>query len=134
MDRLPVSRVSATAAIVLLFSSCTSSEPCVKPTNDGGTCADLRFGGHSYDEWRRFTTPGILQELGDGTYPACNAAERCDGGAVHGDVDGHGATDVWRLEGVDPAQAVVGLREDSRTRVVFVRIGVDRATLHPSER
>jgi hypothetical protein len=116
VDRLPVSRVSATAAIVLLFSSCTSSEPCVKPTNDGGTCADLRFGGHSYDEWRPFTTPGILQEL------------------VHGDVDGHGATDVWRLEGVDPAQAVVGLREDSRTRVVFVRIGVDTVTLHPSER
>ena len=134
MDRPFLGRLAATAAVVLLAAACSSSGTCAKAKDDRAGCPDLRLGGRSYDEWRPFTSRGILQELGDGTYPACNAAERCGGDATHGDVGGHGATDVWRLEGVNPAQAVVGLREDSQTKVIFVRVGVDPATLHPSER
>ena len=132
--RLVVGRASATAVAVLLLASCGSGASCDPPASKAASCPDLSFGGRSYDEWRPFRAPGILQELGDATYPVCNAAPSCGGGAGHGDVGAHGATDVWRLEGVDPTRAVIGLRQDSNTKVVFVRSGVDPATLHPSVR
>ncbi len=127
--RNALARSAAAAAALLVCASCSSEKPCERtPTHRSG-CAALRFEGGSYDEWRPFRGPTVLQELGDGTYPACNTAH-CAGG---GDPGGSGATDVWRLEGVDPARALVGLRLDTNTRVIFVRIGVDPDTLHPRE-
>ena len=111
----------ATAAAVLLVVACTSSGGCVPSSSAPGSCPDLRFRGHVYDEWREVDPPPILQEVGNATYPACNAAETCDGV----DLDGFGATDVWLFEGVDLTDAVIGLREGTHTYVIFVRVGVD---------
>ena len=119
---------SAAAAVLLVCASCSSGTPCTSASDDGSDCADLTFDGTSYREWRPFRGPRVLQELGDGTYPACNAADSCGGD----DLDGFGATDVWRLEGVDPARALVGLRENTHTRVVFVKVGVDPESLQPT--
>lgn len=40
-----------------------------------------------------------------------------------------GATDVWSLTGVDPADAVIGVRENSDKLVIFVRVGVKPSDL-----
>jgi hypothetical protein len=120
-----VARAGAVAAALVWCASCSSEGSCEKAAPEASSCADLRFDGTSYDEWRPFRGPSVLQELGDGTYPGCNSTDACDSEGV-GD---HGATDVWRLEGVDPARALVGLREDSRTRVIFVKVGVDPNTI-----
>lgn len=120
-------RAAATAAAaVLLLASCASDEACAAATADG-SCPDLRFRGHVYDEWREADPPRVLQEVGNATYPACNAAEACGGE----DLDGFGATDVWQVKGVDLTQAVFGLREGTDTWVIFVRVGVDPETLRP---
>ncbi len=85
-------------------------------------CPDLKLFGVGYNEWREFHGPPItqLQEYGDATYPACNVAKGCPGSQF----EGFGATDVWVIPGVDPAAAVVGIRENSDLRVIFVRVGV----------
>ena len=44
---------------------------------------------------------------------------------------GAGDADVWRLDGVPPARAVLGLREGTHTYVVFVRRGTDPESLRP---
>jgi hypothetical protein len=69
--------------------------------------------------------PAILQEINDASYPACNHADQCGGDQL----SGLGATDVWRLDGVSPATAVLGLREDTDTYVIFVRRGTDPKSL-----
>jgi hypothetical protein len=66
-----------------------------------------------------------MQELGDGTYPACNRT----GGCRTDDLGGFGATDVFLLDGVDPSRGVIALREDTDTFVIFVRVGVDPGQL-----
>jgi hypothetical protein len=116
--------IAILAAGVLLTSCASQDAPCQRSRPDPG-CPDLRFEGRSYAEWHPLTRPDILQEIGDGTYPACNRAGRCSDTGV----GGHGATDVWRLEGVDPRRAVIGLREDTDTYVVFVAVGTDPRTL-----
>ncbi len=78
--------------------------------------------GVGYREWRRFDGPPVtqMQEFGDATYPACNVPEGCPGS----EFEGFGATDVWVIPGVDVADAVVGMRQNSDVRVIFVRIGI----------
>jgi hypothetical protein len=123
-----VGRAGAAAAVLLVCGSCASGRSCDRTPPEGSGCADLQVDGTAYDEWRPFHGPRVLQELGDGTYPACNSADACDRDGL-GD---HGATDVWRLEGVDPARALVGLREGTSTRVVFVAVGVEPETISPA--
>ncbi len=123
-----VVRAAAVAAVLLMGVSCAPGRSCERSRPTGPGCADLEVDGTSYDEWRPFHGPRVLQEVGDGTYPACNSADACDSEGL-GD---HGATDVWRLEGVDPARALVGLRENSRTRVIFVRVGLDPDAIRPT--
>lgn len=120
------SRVVAAAA-ALLATSCASDSPkssCPTPPPPTGPCADLLFGGRLYDEWRPVERPAILAEVGNSTYPACNVTS-CGGDPF----EGFGATDVWKLDGVDPTRAVIGLREGTHTYVIFVRRGVDPATI-----
>lgn len=113
---------AVTAAAVLLFAACSSSESCgqVSPA-EAASCPDLKFRGHVYTEWREVDPPPILQEVGDATYPECNDAEMCDAP----DLNGFGGTDVWLLEGADLTDAVIALREGTHTYVIFVRVGVD---------
>ena len=98
-----------------LLAACGSTDPCA-PVEDHG-CPDLRFGGQGYDESRTIAFPRHPQEVGNATYPACNDGEPCSGP----DLGGFGATDVWLLEGTDPNDAVIGLRQGTHTAVVFVR-------------
>jgi hypothetical protein len=94
-------------------------------------CADLTFRGHSYDELRPISAspPSQMQELGDANYPACN-----DDPCRDGDLGRFGATDVWLIDGVDPHDAVIGVREGSATYAVFLRVGVDPESLPALER
>jgi hypothetical protein len=116
-------------AVVLVSASCASEEPCSSAAPAAAlaasTCPDLKFGGNVYTEWRAVHPPRILQEVGDATYPACNDTDACDGR----NLDGFGATDVWLVPGVDVTRAVIGLREGTRTYVIFVKVGVDPGTL-----
>jgi hypothetical protein len=107
-----------------LLTACGSDDPCPAPAEDAD-CADLRFGGRLYDEWREVPASAARQEVGNATYPACNAVEGCPGS----EFDGFGATDVWLLPGVEIEDAVIGIREGSDTYVVFVRRDVDPASL-----
>lgn len=115
-----------TALLVLTIASCTADDSCT-PTPAPPDCRDLVFKDVAYDEWREADPPRprLIQELGNATYPACNDTDSCDGE----DLDGFGSTDVWLVEGVDPADAVLGLREDTHTYVVFVAEGVDPESL-----
>jgi hypothetical protein len=92
----------------------------VPPSAD---CPDLKLYGIGFNEWREFNGPPVLtlQEHGDATYPACNVAPGCPGS----EFEGFGATDVWVIPGVDPADAVIGIRQNSEVLVIFVRAGVD---------
>jgi small ligand-binding sensory domain FIST len=110
-----------TIAAVLLLVSCSSEESCHEEPSGGADCADLVFGGRSYTEGPEVTLPAITQELGDATYPACNAAGTC---ADRG-VGSNGATDVWLAEGVEPEHALIGYREGTRTPILFVERGTD---------
>ena len=124
----PRGAVAVTAAGVLLLAGCTPDGSCAAAAAPSAAgCPDLQFGGRVYDEWREADPPRVLQEVGNATYPACNAADAC-GGA---DLEGFGATDVWQVRGVDLRKAVFGLREGTHTWVIFVRVGVDPDTLRP---
>lgn len=116
--------ITSAAVAVLLLTSCGAEEHCTTAVVPGD-CHDLTFKGISYDEWREAVLPNPFQELGDATYPACNDTDSCDGEGL----GGFGATDVWLLEGVDPSDAVLGLREGTHTAVIFVAVGVDPASL-----
>ncbi len=109
------------AAVALLAGGCTSPDPCAPPPPSAG-CPDLTWRAVGYNEAQEYHGPpaGQLQEVGDATYPGCNVAKGCPG-SEFGDF---GATDVWSLTGVDPANAVIGVRENSQTLVIFVRVGV----------
>lgn len=108
------------SALALVLTACTSPGTCEASTSDDGDCPDLVFSGSEYDEWRPVDLPDVTEELGDARYPACNDREECSGP----DLDGHGASDVWLLEGVDPQQALIGYRQGSETPVIFLRQGV----------
>ena len=105
---------------LLILSSCSSGDTCRRASIPAG-CPDLRMGDQAYDEWRPVVRPAVLQEIGDAEYPACNHAAECGGD----DLRGLGATDVWRLDGVAPARAVIALREGTETYEIFVRRGTD---------
>lgn len=109
----------ATALAVLLLG-CSASDGCADLPVPDGDCADLTFSSELYDEWAPAELPAITQELGDAAFPACNDDEPCNGP----DLDGHGATDVWLLEGVDPQHALMGYRQGTRTPVIYLRHGL----------
>lgn len=120
-------RLSVTVVAVGLLVSCSSGESCAAASPTPAVCDDLKYRGQFYNEWAEVDAPRILQEVGDATYPDCNDVGPCG----QADPGGHAATDVWLLPGVDREQALIGFREGTETRVVFVRRGVDPATLHP---
>jgi hypothetical protein len=116
---VPRSRIAAATWAVALLTSCASERGCIDAATDDPDCPDLLFRSQPYDELRVVTLRGTQQELGDATYPACNTAGTC---ADRG-LGGNGATDVWKVHGVDPTHAVIGLREGTRTAVLFVAVG-----------
>ena len=111
---------------MLLLAACTSRNACT-PIPPSADCPDITLSGVGYNESREYhgPPPGQLQEVGDATYPACNVAKGCPGS----EFEGFGATDAWLLEGVDTADAVIGVRENSDTLVIFVRVGVEPDSL-----
>jgi hypothetical protein len=119
MVSLHAGPLMAAALLAVLAAACGGDATCETAPRDP-SCPDLRFSGVRYDEWREVTPPRVRQELGDAVYPACNDAETCGP-----DLGGFAATDVWLLEGVDPDDAVIGYRQDTRTAVVFLRRGAD---------
>ncbi len=104
--------------------ACGFASPCTTPLSPV-SCADLTLEHRAFNEWHVVHPRGILQEVDDAFYPACHQTAPCGADPL----SGMGATDVWRYDGVDPTKAVIGLREDTDTYVVFVRVGVDPATL-----
>lgn len=116
---LAASLGAASLAVVLL--GCTTSDPCADVPVADGSCPDLTFSSELYDEWAPVDLPAVTQELGDAGFPACNDEEPCNGP----DLGGHGATDVWLVEGVDPQDALIGYRQGTETPVIFLRQGVD---------
>jgi hypothetical protein len=110
---------STAVAVLVVLASCGADETCTQ-TEPPADCHDLEFKHVSYDEWREVKAPRITQELGDATYPACNDTVSC---AEEG-LGGFGSTDVFLVDGVDPAKAVLGLREGSHTTVLFLAAGV----------
>lgn len=114
-----VTGLVATALAVLLLG-CSASDGCADRPVADGDCPDLTFSSELYDEWGPAELPSITQELGDAGFPACNDDEPCNGP----DLDGHAATDVWLLEGVDPSHALIGFRQGTRTPVIYLRQGL----------
>ena len=113
------------AGTLLLLAACSAPQRCeTRPVP--ASCPDLLVETRAYDEWRTVARPARLQEIDDATYPACNHADRCGGDPL----DGLGASDVWLLDGVDPARAVLALEEGTGRYAVFVRRGTDPARLH----
>jgi hypothetical protein len=124
-----VTRAGLLAAVGLLsLTACSggSSQAGCQRTSPPADCADLSFHGVAYDELRPIQAPppDQMQEIGDATYPACND-DACD----HDGLNGFGSTDVWQITGIDGRDAVLGIRENSSTYVVYVRVGVDPASL-----
>jgi hypothetical protein len=110
---------------LLLLVSCGADDS--EGSRRTAACADLLLDGHGYAAYRTLTppagAPGALQEVGDATYPACNVS--------NDPFLGFQSTDVWHLPGADTGSAVLGLRQGtSDVFVVYVRIGVDPASLH----
>jgi hypothetical protein len=124
--RRPGRRIAAAAALAALLGACAYDDPC-EPAPPTGACSDLDFRGVLYNElWAIDAPPPIqMQELGNATYPDCNVAEGCPGS----ELDGYGATDVYQINGVDFADAVIGVRQNSDTYVVFLRVGADPGEL-----
>jgi hypothetical protein len=115
---------------LLLLASCgghdssASGADCPPPP---ASCPDLTMEGRGYVAVRTLTPPAgapiTLQEVGDGTYPACNVC--------HDPLNGLGSTDVWHLPGANRRTAVLGFREGTTdVFVVYVRQGVDPASVH----
>jgi hypothetical protein len=110
--------------VLALAVACSSPDPCADPPPDDAGCPDLTFSGDLYDEWRPVEGAVVIkeiEELGDANYPACNDREPCNGP----DLGGFGATDVWRLDGVDPDLALMSYRQGTRSPVIFVLRGTD---------
>lgn len=115
----------AIVVTVLGLASCTSATPCTERHPVPADCPDLRIGARGYDEWRAITKPPLMQEIDVAVYPACNIPEACGGD----DLFGLGATDVWRLEGVDPDKAVIALRQGTNRYAIFVERRTDPTSL-----
>jgi hypothetical protein len=126
-----VRRASLAAAGAVACAACGSGGACARPSHGtgqevaGAECPDLTFQHRSYVEWRVVHPHGSLQEVGDASYPPCTRAGACGGDPL----DGLGATDLWQYDHVDATRAVIGLRQDTHTYVVFVRTGLDPTTL-----
>jgi hypothetical protein len=124
-------RLALAGAALLALTSCSGSSSDCQDTAAGAasattatTCHDLVFNKVPYDEWHIAHPGPILKELGDATYPRCNAT------GCHADAfDGLEATDVWAVDGVRPGLALLGIQEGSDSYVVYVRAGVDPATI-----
>ena len=123
MERHPTrsAGISSITAVLLLAACGGGGEDGSSSPSAAAPCADLSFQGRWYDEWWAIDPSGLLQEVGDATYPECNGI-RISGGA---DPDGFRATDVWLLEGAEVTDALIGLREGTHTYVVFLRVGAD---------
>lgn len=121
----PVTALAAVSLAAVLLG-CTATDPCGGLPVEDGECPDLLFSGVRYDEWQAVELPEITEELGDARYAACNDDEPCNGPGL----GGFGATDVWLLEGVDPRQALIGLRQGTETPVAFLRQGLDPHGVH----
>jgi len=117
-------RVAVLPALGLLLVACGSGSSCATSPVPA-SCPDLLVRGKPYVVWRAIPPPHALQEVADATYPACNLSDQCGGDPL----DGDGATDVWRYDGVPRARAVIGFLENSRIYAVYVRRGVDASTL-----
>jgi hypothetical protein len=115
-------RLLGSVAVAVLLGACGSDVSCA-PESSSAACSDLDFRGVFYDEWREYDAPPVtrLQELGNATYPDCNVPDGCPGS----ELDGFGATDVYLLDDVDFADALLGRRQNSDAIVIFVRVGVD---------
>jgi hypothetical protein len=114
-----------TAVLVVAMAcavGCADRESCA-PVPPSPECPDLKFRGAGYVEFRAFDAPppGQMQEVGNATYPDCNVVKGCPGS----EFEGLGATDVWLLDGVNIADAVIGKRQNSQAFVIFVRVGVE---------
>lgn len=96
----------------------------MSPPRAGTRCASaISFRGQVYLETDVGPFTRSIQELSpEGQFPACQDAWSCRHGG-----EGNFATDVWLLDGADPATAVVGLREGTHRYVVYVRRGADPA-------
>jgi hypothetical protein len=123
----PLRRASLAVMGLVACAACGAGGSCGTPAKATGRCPDLTLQHRSYVEWREVHPRGILQEVGDAYYPACTRASACGGDPL----DGMGATDVWQYADVDVTRAVIGLRRDTHTYVVFVRVGVDPSALPP---
>jgi hypothetical protein len=124
--RHPGRRIAAAAALAVLLGACASDDSC-EPAPPTAACSDLDFRGVMYNELWEIDAPppNRMQELGNATYPDCNVAEGCPGS----ELDGYGATDVYQIKGVDFADAVIGVRQNSDTYVIFLRVGADAGEL-----
>ena len=115
-------KLGAAAAGAVLLTSCSSNGSCdgatVNPAFARSCASAVRYEGHFYVEVSLDQKIPRGEELGDGAYPACNDTGDC---RSTNPAAGFLATDVWRLDGVDPDVAVVGLREGSHRYVVFAR-------------
>ena len=118
-------RVSVVVLGAAACAACGAGVSCEASARPSGACADLTFQHRPYVEWRQVHPHGILQEVGDAFYPACTTARSCRSDPL----DGMGATDVWQYADIDSSRAVIGLRQDTHTYVVFVRVGVDPGSL-----
>lgn len=110
--------------LCLMLVACGSGSSCATSPVPA-SCPDLLVGRQAYVVWREIPAPHRLQEVADATYPACNLADQCGGDPL----DGHGATDVWKYDGVPQSRAVIGFLQNSRTYAVYVRRGVDTSTV-----
>ena len=114
--------VAALLMGVALFCGCAAEASC-DPPPPSESCADVLFYGVPYNEWGEIEPePWMdIQELGDATYPDCNIPDGCP----NSELDGFGATGAYLVDGVDPADAFIGKRQNSDVRVIFVRVGAN---------
>jgi hypothetical protein len=119
-------RVLLCAVAFALVTSCGSGSSCATSPVPA-SCPDLLLEGHRYVVLHEVTKPDPpLQEVGDGTYPACNLSDRCGGDPL----DGLSSTDVWRVGDLPSGKAVLGLVQGTTDHyAVYVRRGVDPSSL-----
>ena len=76
-------RVAVLPLLGLLLVACGSGSSCAT-SPVAASCPDLLIGGKPYVVWRQIPPPDALQEVADGTYPACNLSDRCGGDPLAG--------------------------------------------------
>jgi hypothetical protein len=118
-------RVVLCVVALALVASCGSGSSCATSPVPA-SCPDLLLHGQGYVLLHEVTKPGLLQEVGDATYPACNLSDRCGGDPL----GGLGATDVWRVGDLPRGKTVLGLVQGTTDHyAVYVRQGVDPSSL-----